>query len=105
MRLSPSDKLKVLMVLMVLATSFHVAGCGSFMKNTTASLGTIAVGVNATMEALDEMYTAGYITEETKDKIVEIHKTYRLSHRSLVTALMISSDPGLDLSSPTSPKP
>lgn len=89
MRLDSSARLRVIMLVVVLFICCYIASCASWDKGAFRTMSTIAVGVNATMDALDEMYSAGYISEETKDKIVEIHKSYRASHRALVTALQV----------------
>lgn len=75
------------LVAIMMVSMAACSGCSSFSKTAYSSLGSAAIVVNNAMLALDDLYQRGYLSEEAKDKIVELHKRYRLAHRAAVTAL------------------
>ena len=82
---------KGVFVPIVLALAVFMAGCAgtsnSYIKEIYATIASVAEVVNATMAALDDLYTEGQLSQETADTAASIHSKYRATHIAMSTAL------------------
>ena len=77
-------------LLLVLALVMIVGCAGTkqtYIKETHASIASIAEVVNATMNALDDLYFEGQISQDLADTAALVHKQYRTAHIALSIAL------------------
>jgi len=76
---------------LVLVMAILLAGCAgterTYIKESYATLASVAEVVNATMAALDDLYTEGQLSQDVADKAASVHSTYRATHIALSTAL------------------
>ena len=79
---------KALLLILALAVLVGCAGTKqTYIKETYASIASIAEVVSATMNALDDLYYEGQLSQETADMAALIHKKYRIAHITLSIAL------------------
>ena len=71
------------MIMVMLLIMGLVAGCASFKKNAFSTLDTTRIAVDTTMQVAGDLYERDVITDDDKNKIIDIHDKYRAVHQML----------------------
>ena len=65
-----------------------ILGCATFTRNAYRTLAVSQQTYDATLSALGDMYKQGMLSDEHKDKAVELGTLYKAAHNSAVQALL-----------------
>lgn len=75
------------MVILVGFLMLQVSACATFNKDAYRTLSVSTESYDAAMKSLGDLYKKGMISEETKDKAVELGRYYQAALKSAVEAM------------------